>query len=72
MDRPNILFVMTDQQRYDTIAALGNPLIWTPNYDRLVRRGVSFTNAYSSCPVCVPTASPRTWRSAAGPSSRGG
>lgn len=45
---------MTDQQRYDTIAALSNPLVWTPNYDRLVRRGVSFTNAYSSCPVCVP------------------
>ena len=54
MDRPNLLFVMTDQQRYDTIAALGNSLIWTPNYDRLVRRGVTFTNAYSSCPVCVP------------------
>ena len=54
MDRPNILFVMTDQQRYDTIAELGNRLIATPNLDRLVRRGVTFTQAYSSCPVCVP------------------
>ncbi len=45
---------MTDQQRFDTIAALGNGQIYTPNMDRLVRRGVSFTNAYSTCPVCVP------------------
>jgi choline-sulfatase len=52
--RPNVLFVMTDQQRADTIAALGNEWIHTPNFDRLVERGVSFTNAYSQCPVCVP------------------
>ncbi len=51
---PNILFIMTDQQRADTIAALGNPHIYTPNFDRLVSRGVAFTNAYSPCPVCVP------------------
>ena len=50
---PNILLVMTDQQRFDTIAALGNTGIYTPNLDRLVRRGLSFTRAYSSCPVCV-------------------
>ncbi len=54
MEKPNILFIMTDQQRFDTIAALGNVHIHTPNLDRLVRRGVSFTNAYSTCPVCVP------------------
>lgn len=52
--QPNVLFVMTDQQRFDTIAALGNEHIHTPNLDRLVRRGLSFTNAYSTCPVCVP------------------
>jgi len=52
--QPNVLFVMTDQQRFDTIAALGNSIIYTPNLDRLVNRGVAFTNAYSSCPVCVP------------------
>ncbi len=51
---PNILFVMTDQQRFDTIAALGASPACTPNLDRLVRRGVACTNAYSSCPVCVP------------------
>ena len=53
MNRPNILFIMTDQQRFDTIAALGNGFIHTPNMDRLVRRGVSFTQGYSTCPVCV-------------------
>jgi choline-sulfatase len=53
MKKPNILFLMTDQQRYDTIAALGNEHIYTPNLDRLVARGLAFENAYSSCPVCV-------------------
>lgn len=52
--KPNILFLMTDEQRFDTIAALGNSYIYTPNLDRLVRRGVTFTNGYSTCPVCVP------------------
>lgn len=53
MNQPNVLYIMTDQQRFDTLAALGNPHIHTPNFDRLVRRGVSFTRAYSTCPVCV-------------------
>src|SRR5258708_13249150 len=53
MTRPDILFIMTDQQRFDTIAALGNSYIYTPNMDRLVRRGISFSNAYATCPVCV-------------------
>lgn len=50
---PNILFLMTDQQRFDTITALGNTGIYTPNLDRLVRRGLTFSRAYSTCPVCV-------------------
>ena len=40
--RPNILLLFADDQRADTIAALGNPLIQTPNLDRLARRGTSF------------------------------
>ena len=52
--RPNVLFVMTDNQRFDTIAALGNEQIYTPNLDRLVRRGLSFDCAYTPCPICVP------------------
>ncbi len=54
MKRPNILYIMCDQFRYDCISSLGNGVIRTPNLDRLVARGVSFTNAYSSCPVCIP------------------
>lgn len=44
--RPNVLFLFTDDQRADTLAALGNPHIRTPNLDGLVRAGVSFNRAY--------------------------
>lgn len=54
MSRPNVLFIMCDQFRFDCIHALGNRTIRTPNLDRLVQRGISYTNAYSPCPVCVP------------------
>ena len=51
--RPNILFVMTDQQRSDTIRALGNQEIRTPVLDSLVEQGNAFTNCYTPSPVCV-------------------
>ncbi|MFO0975069.1 MAG: sulfatase-like hydrolase/transferase [Planctomycetaceae bacterium] len=44
--RPNIVLIFADDQRADTIAALGNPAIRTPNLDRLVQRGLSFDRAY--------------------------
>ena len=50
--RPNILYVMTDQQRFDTIAALGNKNIYTPNFDRLVP-GDSPSIMPFSMSVCV-------------------
>ncbi|MBT4823383.1 MAG: sulfatase-like hydrolase/transferase [Lentisphaerae bacterium] len=53
-EQPNILLIFTDMQRADTIHALGNPVIRTPNLDRLAREGTAFTSAYSPCPVCVP------------------
>lgn len=52
-EEPNILFVMTDQQRADTIGALGNRAIRTPVLDSLVENGVAFTNCYTPSPVCV-------------------
>ncbi len=52
--RPNIVLIITDQQRFDTIAALGFPYMDTPHLDRLVREGVALTNCYSSAPSCVP------------------
>lgn len=54
MSKPNILYIMCDQFRYDCIASLGNKEVRTPNIDRLVRRGIAFENAYSTCPVCIP------------------
>jgi arylsulfatase A-like enzyme/alpha-L-fucosidase len=55
---PNVLFIFTDDQRADTIAALGNPEIKTPNLDRLARKSYVFCNAYNfggnSSAVCIP------------------
>ena len=52
---PHILLIYTDQQRYNTIHALGNEVISTPNLDRLVKNGMSFTNSFVSAPVCLPS-----------------
>ncbi len=52
---PNILWYCTDQQRFDTIGALGNPHVHTPNLDRLVAEGVAFTHAYCQSPICTPS-----------------
>ncbi|MFQ6078261.1 MAG: sulfatase [Thermodesulfobacteriota bacterium] len=52
--KPNVVLIMTDQQRYDTIGANGNSKIKTPNLDELSSQGVVFERAYSSCPECVP------------------
>lgn len=54
MGRPDILFIMTDQQRFDTITALRNSHIYTPNMDRAVRRGISFSSAYATSPFVLP------------------
>src|SRR5690606_23858148 len=55
MDRPNILWICSDQQRFDTITALGNQRIRTPCLDRLADEGVAFTHAYCQSPVCTPS-----------------
>jgi arylsulfatase A-like enzyme len=52
--RPNLLLILTDQQRWDTLGAGGNSAIHTPNLDRLAARGVSFGQAFSPAPVCAP------------------
>ena len=57
--KPNVVFLFTDDQRYDTIAALGNDQVITPNLDRLVARGTTFTHAHipsgTSGAVCMPS-----------------
>ncbi|HUV07008.1 MAG TPA: sulfatase-like hydrolase/transferase [Spirochaetia bacterium] len=55
VSRPNILWICTDQQRFDTIAALGNPHIRTPNLDRLCSQGTAFSRAYCQSPICTPS-----------------
>ena len=54
-ERPNVLLIVTDDQRPDTIHALGNDVIVTPNLDRLVQRGMVFTRAICAHPLCVPS-----------------
>jgi arylsulfatase A-like enzyme len=54
---PNILWICTDQQRHDTIAALGNEYIRTPHIDRLVREGTAFSHAFCQSPICTPSRS---------------
>ena len=53
-NRPNIIFIITDQQRFDTIAALGHDHMDTPNMDRLVNEGVSFNNCFITAASCAP------------------
>ena len=53
--RPNILWYCTDQQRFDTIRALGNPHVETSSLDDLVQGGVSFTHTYCQSPICTPS-----------------
>lgn len=54
-NRPNIVFIITDQQRFDTIRALGYEYMDTPHLDRLVNEGVTFTNCHVSAPSCAPS-----------------
>jgi len=55
LTRPNILFIHTDQQRWDTLAANGNSVIRTPNLDRLAAEGTNFDHAFAQNPVCMPS-----------------
>lgn len=51
---PNILFLFTDQQRWDTLGAYGNEYIQTPHLDKLASEGVVFENHYTPSPLCTP------------------
>ncbi|MBL63658.1 MAG: choline-sulfatase [Opitutae bacterium] len=53
--KPNVLLIVTDDQRSDTIASLGNEIIDTPNLDRLVKWGTTFEQATCANPLCVPS-----------------
>lgn len=52
--RPNILFIMSDQHTQRVLGCYGDDVVATPNLDRLANRGVTFDNAYTPSPLCVP------------------
>jgi len=52
-ERPNIVFILLDQMRWDCLSIVGHPVVETPNVDQLGHNGVVFTAAYSSCPSCI-------------------
>ncbi len=54
-DRPNLILIYTDDQRFDGVAANGNELIQTPNLDRLMARSVRFTHAAVVMSLCSPS-----------------
>jgi N-acetylglucosamine-6-sulfatase len=53
--RPNIVFVLVDDMRWDEVRAAGHPFIDTPNMDRLAREGARFLNAFATTPLCSPS-----------------
>ena len=53
--RPNILFITTDEQRFDCLGCYGNPVIRTPNVDRIAEQGVRFERGYVQNPMCMPS-----------------
>lgn len=55
MSQDNILLITTDQQRFDTIQALGNSSIYTPHLNYPYTQGTAYTRCYADCPICVPS-----------------
>ena len=53
-ERPNICFIMTDQQRADCLGVEGHPVVQTPTLDWLASTGYRFSSAYAACPICIP------------------
>lgn len=56
-ESPNLIYIISDQLRFDALSCMGNNIISTPNMDRLAAEGVIFTRAYAQSPVSVPSRS---------------
>ncbi len=52
--KPNLLFVFSDQHSYDMLGCYGNEQVITPNLDLLASEGLLFSNCFSNCPLCTP------------------
>jgi len=55
MEPTNLLFIMADEHRRDAMGCAGHKFVKTPNLDALAARGTRFTDAYTNCPICVPS-----------------
>ncbi|MEW6266674.1 MAG: sulfatase [Thermodesulfobacteriota bacterium] len=53
--RPNVIFILTDDHRWDCLGIMGHPFLQTPNLDRLAREGVLFENAFVTTSLCSPS-----------------
>lgn len=53
--RPNIIFILVDELRYNALSCMGHPFVKTPNIDRLAKEGMLMKNAYITNPVCSPS-----------------
>ena len=53
--RPNIVFILVDDLRWDELGCAGHPFIKTPNIDRIAREGAMFRNAFITTPLCSPS-----------------
>ena len=53
--RPNILFIMVDEMKWDVLGCAGHPIVRTPNLDRLAAEGTRFATAYTVAPICTPS-----------------
>ena len=56
-DQPNFIIMMTDDQRWDTLSCEGNPVIKTPNMDRIAGDGIRFRNMFVTNSLCAPGSS---------------
>jgi arylsulfatase len=53
-EKPNIIFIFSDQHRGDTMGAAGNKAVITPNLDRIAAEGAHFTRCSTNSPLCMP------------------
>src|SRR5207244_3201763 len=52
---PNMIFILTDDQRWDSMSSTGHPFVKTPNIDRIANEGLRFRNFFVTTPLCSPS-----------------